>query len=607
MRLLRYRIFKYYKLFILLIIGVIFIKIAFNANKFGVSNWQSAYWADASGYYIYLPAAFIHGFYAENYPDGVEKQFGNGFTVDRENNKIITKYPIGIAMLTFPFFLIFHLLAFILGFEPNGFSKIYYFMPAVATPFYLLMGLLCLYKFLKHYVNKTATILSLLAIVLGTNLYYFAFISPYMTHVYSFAIFSFFLFVLKKYILSNYKSTRYLIFLSLSTGFIFLTRPTNLIILLLIPFLDVNSLSSFSYRIKSLFTIKKIFLFIIIFLITIFPQLLYWKFISGSFFYYSYGDEGFTYLLKPKIIEVLFAPLNGMLLYSPIIFIFFVSLVLGLIRKHSNSTLIFLITILSVYIISSWGCFYYGCGYGCRPFIEYLAILALPFAQLLQNSKRIFQVMIVLIGMYLIYFNLNLIYRVYLGSPCFLAELGNKPEYILIKNPKVRLWNWREYKIYLEKAKIFPFKSHHYIWKNNFEPDFADYFDNQNKNTIERKDAPSGKFATTTKNEFSDGFYYVKGERISNFLVNHLDISAHINQMEVDSNAFLVCQINLDDSIYFWKGEKIVELTRKQKEWDLIHTSFELPYVEYAKYSIYFWSPQKKNILIDDLKVDFKY
>ncbi len=105
--LLSHKIFKYYKLILFLIIGAIFIKTAFNANIFETGNWQSIYWADASGYYIYLPAAFIHGFHAENYPQNVDSKFGYGFTVDRNSNKIFTKYPMGIAMLTFPFFYFF--------------------------------------------------------------------------------------------------------------------------------------------------------------------------------------------------------------------------------------------------------------------------------------------------------------------------------------------------------------------------------------------------------------------------------------------------------------------------------------------------------------------
>ncbi|OQA00062.1 MAG: hypothetical protein BWY70_00825 [Bacteroidetes bacterium ADurb.Bin408] len=597
MNILRNKIFKHYKLILLIFIGIVFIKIAFNTNKYGIYNWQSAYWADASGYYIYLPATFIHGFYAENYPDDIDAKFGYGFTIDKEKNKLFTKYPMGIAMMTFPFFLIFHLLAFILGFKPDGFSEIYYYMPSITTPFYLLTGLLFLYKFLRNYVNKTEVFLSLLAILLGTNLFYYAFIASFMTHTYSFALFSFFLFALKKYIISNYTSRKYLIFLSLCTGLIFLTRPTNLIILLIIPFLDINSFSSFTQRIKNLVTLKKILLFTVGFLVIILPQLLYWKFVSGSFLYFN-----------PKIVEVLFAPLNGMFLYNPIILLLFIFLITGVIRKEKNSILLFSVTLISLYIISSWGCFFYGCSFGCRPFVEYLALLALPFAQFLQNRKKTIKSITLLACIYLIYFNLSLINNVFAESRCFLGDLGNNSEYVTGKNTKVRLWNWREYKILLEKAKIFPFKSHHYTWKNNFDPDFNDYFFNKNENTIKRQDAPSGQFVTTTQKEYSDGFYYVKADKISKFYVNHIKVSAYINQLEVDSNAYLVCQISLNDSTYFWSGKKIVELSDKTSEWVLINTSFDLPFIDFgAKYNIYFWSPQKKNILIDDMKIVFKY
>lgn len=259
----------------------------------------------------------------------------------------------GPAILALPFFLIFHLLAFILGYEPDGFSQIYYYMPSVSTPLYLLAGLIFLYKFLRNYVNEANVILTLAIISLGTNLYYYAFISQFMSHTYSFALFTFFLFSLKKYIQSDFQSIKYLIFISLCTGFIFLTRPTNLVILLLIPFLDVDSMQSFKQRINQILSFRRILLFAAIILFTLFPQMLYWKFISGSFFVYSYGHEGFTHLFSPKVIEVMFSPVNGMLLYNPVILLFLFALIYGVIASWSNSLIIFIITIIALYIISS--------------------------------------------------------------------------------------------------------------------------------------------------------------------------------------------------------------------------------------------------------------
>jgi len=598
---------KYIRHVLVSAIAIIFILIAFNAKKRASIDWHSTYWADAAGYYIYLPATFIYGYTAEKYPDGLWEKMGGGFYIDKKENKLFTKYTMGLALLTAPFFLIFHFIAIASGSVTDGFSPIYNMMPFVASPLYLLIGLLFLFKFLRHYVNKWAAIISILAVSAGTNLYYFTFVSPYMTHVYSFAVFSFFLLSLKKYFLSDCLSNKYLIFIALSSGLIFLLRPTNLIVLLLIPLLDVNSLSSFKIRIVNIFKLRRLFLFTFIFIITILPQLIYWKFSSGSYLFYSYGDEGFKYLTHPKFLEVLLAPLNGMFLYNPIIFIFFIALIFSIFKKCINSILIFIITLISLYIISSWDTFYYGCGYGCRPFIEYLTLLALPFAQFIQNSKKIIQKATIVIGLYLIYFNLSLIYGVFIGSQCFLGEYWDKPEYITGVDSRMRLWNWHEYRNYLERAKIFPFQKHHYIWKNNFEPDFKDYFLTENKRIKAVNNAPSGKYASTAKSEFSDGLYYAKGEKICSAIINQIDVSAQINQVEVDSNAFLVCQINYKDTVYYWEGKKVIDLTNKQKEWAAFEATFMLPRIEYATYSVYFWSPQKKDIMIDDLEVDFKY
>lgn len=592
----------------LFLIGVVFIGIAFRANKFGIFEYRSAFFADKSGYYIYLPAAFIYGFNATNYPEDIDGKLGYGFIVDKKHNILFTKYPMGVAMLTLPFFLIFHLLANILGYAPTGFSELYFYMPSVAGPVYLLLGLFVLHKFLIFFTDRTASVFTLIALTFGTNLYYYAFVSSYMSHVYSFAIFSFFLFALLKYTQTQYKSKKLLIILSLCAALIFLTRPTNLLILTIVPFLNVNTGFNLKSRIIALFKFSNILIFTGVFFLTICPQLLYWKFISGNYFFYSYGEQSFLYLNNPKLLEVLFAPLNGMLLYNPIIAMFFIALFVGLLRRYKNATIVFLIVFSALYIISAWEYFYYGCSFGCRPFIEYLAVLALPFAQFIQKIKKYLRYIIAVLGLYMIYFNLSLIYGVYIYSQCFMGEYWDRPEFLVGKNAKVRLWNWHEYHNYLERSKIFPFKRHSYTWKNNFEPKFSDYFLNENSCIEKVKDPISGEYVTSTENEYSDGFKNVNASKISSYNIRHIDVSAYVKQIEIDSNAHLVCDVKLNDLNMFWSGRKVTELVKKKDEWAHIKTTFELPYIDNgALYNIYFWSPYKKKILIDDMRIVFRY
>lgn len=226
----------------------------------------------------------------------------------------------------------------------------------------------------------------------------------------------------------------------------------------------------------------------------------------------------------------------------------------------------------------------------------------------LQESRKIVKAITVFLSGYLIYFNLNLIYYVFLISSCVLLGSWDNEKFIYGKNHQMWLWNWREYRNYIEKAKIFPWNGHHYVWSNNFEPDFEDCFGNSNFNVIKHPDAISGEYITTTSYAYSSGFNNIMGDRISSYPINQIDVTAYINQVEVDSNAVLVCHIVIDETSLYWEGKKIVQLAKNQNEWELIQASFNLPPAWFpAKYSVYFWSPAEKEILIDDLKIVFRY
>ena len=101
---------------------------------------------DALGYYIYLPAIIVHGdlmtfeksFAAKEVqigraiPPKGKKLFGNEQPLP--DNHVLDKYTCGVAVLAAPFYIVAHIAAPILGFEQNGFSKIY-------TNAYLFAGL----------------------------------------------------------------------------------------------------------------------------------------------------------------------------------------------------------------------------------------------------------------------------------------------------------------------------------------------------------------------------------------------------------------------------------------------------------------------------------
>ena len=119
-------------------------------SKSGYFNYHSEIWADKSGYYVYLPAAFKFNFNPNNFPDSIEINTGNGFALDERNGKVITKYTYGVALMQSPFFCLAEILAEPLNFEKNGFSPIYHWCINVASVFYLVIGLIFFVQIPEH-------------------------------------------------------------------------------------------------------------------------------------------------------------------------------------------------------------------------------------------------------------------------------------------------------------------------------------------------------------------------------------------------------------------------------------------------------------------------
>ena len=162
-------------------------------SKSGIQNYHSEIWADKAGYYIYLPAYFIYDFDGEKLPPKIGEKTGDGFFV--EEGKIKTKYTSGVALLQAPFFLVTHFVSTKLGYESNGFSSIYHKMINVSAVTYSFFALILLYLFLIRYVSKKLAFISVACIYLGTNLFYYSIFETGMSHIYSFFLFTCFLYL----------------------------------------------------------------------------------------------------------------------------------------------------------------------------------------------------------------------------------------------------------------------------------------------------------------------------------------------------------------------------------------------------------------------------
>jgi hypothetical protein len=354
------------------------------------------YCFDASGYYRYLPSIFIYHDlgrmqFRKNGPD-------SGFNYDddaiflpdqKETGRKTDKYPVGTSLFELPGFFAAYLYCSLGHWYPNdGFSAPYQWAGILSSILWVVLGLFVLRKFLREYYNEQVTCIVLVCIAFGTNLYCYTAFSQGMSHGYTFFLFCA---ILQQTVLW-YKSGKaaHLYLLGLLVGLVVITRPTNMVILLVPLLWGVYSLQTLKERMK-LFRVRPGSLAIVffIFFAVAFIQMAYWKYTSGHWIFYSYGREKFDFA-HPNIWKGLFSYRKGWFIYTPIAFISMLGF-FSLWRKDKKTIpALLLYFMFTVYIVFSWKNWWYGGSFGCRPLIESLALLAMPLGALIQQvlSKK---------------------------------------------------------------------------------------------------------------------------------------------------------------------------------------------------------------------------
>lgn len=340
--------------------------------------------SDATYYYSYLPAFFIHADPAFTFAQKDTLKYG-GFIYlevnDLGRNNVRT--TMGVAYLYAPFFFIGHGLAYVLGEETDGYSWPYRMMLIWAGLFYLILAFVFLRKILLRYFSDITTSLALALLLLATNLFYYSVFENSMSHVYSFFMLSIFLFLMLRLFENPTRITAFS--WAFVFGMIVLMRPSNLLFGIIPLFFGIFDKKSFLQRIEFFKNHFRLFP-ILIFggILPILPQMIYWYYVSGSFIHYSYPEEARFYFDNPHIIKGLFSFRKGWFLYTPIILPIIFSLFL--LKKYTKEwffpILVFLI--INTYIVLSWPIWWYGGGFGQRAFIDSYPLLIFPLAALIQ-------------------------------------------------------------------------------------------------------------------------------------------------------------------------------------------------------------------------------
>lgn len=353
-------------------------------------NWVLS--TDGRGYYAYLTAGFIYqDFTYESNANAIEEQLGyemsHHYILETKDGKKFNKTFPGVAICMAPLFFIAYFLSFLLGYPINGYSDLF----LLSIQFSAILAAVGGFWFIKKLLIKRGIKINIAVAtsflgLLGTNIYFYATDLPSMGHVYSFLSISAFLYY--GHLATHTLSARDNFVASFFICLVFLIRPTNVIVILLIPFI-AGSKDQFLLWLKNTVSTRQILLGVVgigIGMLGLLPIL--WIMQTGSPILWSYTGEGF-YWTHPVPHRVLFSFRNGAFIYSPIALIGLTGLLLVW-KKDKFSALSGLLYFgLNLYIISAWWTYYYGGGFGHRAMSEHFVFAIILLGIVLDKIPKL--------------------------------------------------------------------------------------------------------------------------------------------------------------------------------------------------------------------------
>ena len=546
--------------------------------------------ADKIHYYIYLPATFIYGWDINKFPYRIDTVY-HGTQFDYNKQKIIIKTTCGVALLGTPFFLITHGIALLSGISADGFSDYYEKMALVTPVFYLVLGLFFLKNFLDKYFRSYVSWLTIMIVFAGTNLYYYTVSEGWMSHIFSFFLFSSTLYFLKGFLDSDKKNYLKFIFTAFSVSMAVLIRPTSIILLFWIILLDVRSFREVLERILFFLHPKYSLPFVLTGIIVFIPQAFYWHYLSGSWFFYSYPGETFMFWKDPSLIQVWFAPLNGLFLYNPLVLLMVIGMVFMIWKRIPNGWFMAFVFLLNSYVIASWHIWFFGGSFGCRPFSEYFALLSLPFAWVLSTVFRIrnlfMKSMLILVILIFVFLNQRMIY-----------------------NPRWNTsstWAWDNLRNYLDSKGIIHFHKRSFTHIKDYE----------NYGHWSPESPTRIRFHSRTQAgllnpiwEFGGRYTHGLGRFLDN-PVEKIEVSCWVSPFGSDDcGAEMISTIVHNKAgLMMYQAVPLNKQGTKKGQWSKVETEIPVPLwmndPEY-QYHFYIWNKQKRFLILDDVRVSFR-
>ena len=349
---------------------------------------------DVFSYYMYLPFTFIYddiGMQHHEVVDTIFKRYKLPGTYYQayplENGNYTPNYTMGFALLWSPFFFIGHWWAKAAGYPVDGWSFPYQFSIASGVLIYILIGLLFLRKILLRFFSDKMSAMIMLLIVLGTNYFHETFHDTMQPHAQVFTGYAMLIWFTIRW--HEEQKKKFMMMAGLVMGLMILARPSE-ILCIIIPVLwnvyDKESLKRKIELIRSNFS--QCLLLVAFAFIPFIPQIMYWKYVTGSWIFFSYQHtEGFDFL-KPHILKVLFSFKKSWFVYTPIIIFPIMGIIL--LWKYNRKIFFpfFLFFLANFYLLSSWAAWWNGGSFGMRYFVDSYPVMAVSFGYVLVDIQK---------------------------------------------------------------------------------------------------------------------------------------------------------------------------------------------------------------------------
>lgn len=571
---------------------------------------------DGSGYYAYLTAVlhykttdFKAVFDYEKSQRGLDYM---GHYFHEYKGKTVNKYYLGTALLILPFYLLAMLYSRMAFMPLDGYHIIFQYAVGLAAAFYLALGLLLTNALLSTYhIRKPVRLLVLLSLMLGTNLFYYAFLHPAHSHVYSFAAIAGFAYFTRIYMLKG--RSKHLFVSAFLFGIVGLIRPSNMILLLLIPFFASDFLQ-FKLRLTTLFAKPVTLLWLALaFLLSFGWQPLFNFVQTDELILYTYKNEGFHFL-DPATYSFLFSYQKGFFLYTPLMLLVFSGLMV-LYRQSKFQFYGFIgFFVLLVYMLSSWWNWFFGDSFGMRSMIDYYAILAvllgLGFSSLLSlKAGRIFLSLFLILVVPL---NLVQAYQYERGIIHPDAMTKEKYWYVFLKTAKsyehilggqpepifksLDAYDRMDFFMDMETASA--------VWTNNGIKLSGESFSGMHLAELNE----SNPFSPTLVLSGSQIITSEGGAGLSY-------VSANLIYRELEPNAasralVVYAASNRNNQLVFYKAQKLKQLPDNiTNRWRYGSYGFKIPAwnSDVAQVKVYVWNPEGNLFQLDDMAVSIFY